>query len=201
VPVMVLETDVMLRITYGNPTATEGLALEGEDRFASLKNYLEPEDREMAEDIVRRIASVRELDYPGIRLINRARKRYIPIVRISGKFDQNGNLVSLRWNALDPLPFLKDGILPDRDFFEERGISAREREVIELQLQGYPIKEIANRLYIADSTVKGHLTQVYTKLGISGKGELFKLLMEERVGRLGFSAYAFALLDRLLTIE
>ncbi|HNY21322.1 MAG TPA: helix-turn-helix transcriptional regulator, partial [Treponemataceae bacterium] len=134
-------------------------------------------------------------------VINRARKRYIPIVRISGKFDQNGNLVSLRWNALDPLPFLKDGILPDRDFFEERGISAREREVIELQLQGYPIKEIANRLYIADSTVKGHLTQVYTKLGISGKGELFKLLMEERVGRLGFSAYAFALLDRLLTIE
>ncbi len=203
VPIMVLETDVMLGITYRNPTARDGLGLADGDGTAreSLKKYLEPEDRELAEDAVKRVAELRELDYPGIRLVSPQRQRYIPIVRISGRFDLKGNLVSLRWNALDPLPFLKDGILPDREFFAGHKITEREQEIVELQLQGYRIKDIAARLCIAESTVKGHLTQVYSKLGISGKSELLRVLKDERGGRLGFSAYVFSLVNRLLSIE
>ncbi len=201
VPIMVLETDVMFGIQYANPTAREGLSLPEGDALVSLKRYFENEDRELASDIARRIPTIRELDYPGIRLMSPQRRRYIPVVRVSGKFDLKGNLVSLRWNALDPLPFLKDGVLPDRNFFAGHKITEREQEIVELQLQGYRIRDIAGRLGIAESTVKGHLTQVYNKLGISGKGELLRVLKDERGGKLGFSAYVFSLVNRLLSIE
>lgn len=201
VPIMVLETDVMFGILYANPAAREGLVLPDGEELTSLKKYLEKEDRELADDIVRRIPSIRELDYPGIRLMSPQRRQYIPVVRVSGKFDLKGNLMSLRWNALDPLPFLKDGILPDRDFFAAHQITGRAQEIVELQLQGYRIRDIAEKLCIAESTVKGHLTQVYNKLGISGKGELLRVLKDERGGKLGFSAYVFSLVNRLLSVE
>ncbi len=201
VPIMILETDVMLRILYANPIACETLHVGPEEGFRSLKSFIAADDRVLADDIVRRLPSIRELDYPGVRLVNERNKKYIPVVRVSGKFDERGNLVSLRWNALDPLPFLKDGILPDRSFFSEKKITDREREIVELQLQGFRIRDIADRLCIAESTVKGHLTQVYNKLGITGKAELVQLLTEEQVGKLGFSAYVFSLVNRLLSMD
>jgi DNA-binding CsgD family transcriptional regulator len=121
------------------------------------------------------------------------------VVKISGKFDQKGNLVRIRWDALDPLPFLNSGILPDKEFFTAHKITGREQEIVELQLQGYRIRDIAEKLFIAESTVKGHLTQVYNKLGITGKGELLRMLRDEQVGRFGFSAYVFSLVNSLLS--
>jgi len=199
VPVMVLETDTLLRIEYRNAAAKDGLVIPENAAFTSLKNYLEAEDAALAEDVVRRLHEVRELDCPGIRLMSPDRRRYIPVVKISGKFDQAGNLLRIRWDALDPLPFLNSGILPDKEFFTAHKITGREQEIIELQLQGYRIRDIAEKLFIAESTVKGHLTQVYNKLGITGKGELLRLLRDEQVGRFGFSAYVFSLVNSLLS--
>ena len=199
VPVMVLETDPLLRIEYRNAAARDGLALPDDASLQSLKNYLEPEDASLAEDAVQRVRETRELNSPGIRLVSPDRRRYIPVVKISGKFDQKGNLVRIRWDALDPLPFLNSGILPDKEFFTAHKITGREQEIVELQLQGYRIRDIAEKLFIAESTVKGHLTQVYNKLGITGKGELLRMLRDEQVGRFGFSAYVFSLVNSLLS--
>lgn len=199
VPVMVLETDTLLRIDWRNAAAAEGLGIPEDATLESLKSYLETEDASLAEDAVRRLHDVRELDCPGIRLVSPDRRRYIPVVKISGIFDSAGNLVRMRWNALDPLPFLNSGILPDKAFFTAHRITGREQEIVELQLQGYRIRDIAEKLFIAESTVKGHLTQVYNKLGITGKGELLRMLRDEQVGRFGFSAYVFSLVNSLLS--
>ena len=117
VPVMVLETDTLLRIEYRNAAAASGLVISDDAALKSLKTYLEPEDASLAEDAVQRVRETRELNSPGIRLVSPDRRRYIPVVKISGKFDQKGNLVRIRWDALDPLPFLNSGILPDKEFF------------------------------------------------------------------------------------
>jgi len=199
VPVMVLETDTLLRIEYRNAAAASGLVIPDDAALKSLKTYLEPEDASLAEDAVQRVRETRELNSPGIRLVSPDRRRYIPVVKISGKFDQKGNLVRIRWDALDPLPFLNSGILPDKEFFTAHKITGREQEIVELQLQGYRIRDIAEKLFIAESTVKGHLTQVYNKLGITGKGELLRMLRDEQVGRFGFSAYVFSLVNSLLS--
>jgi DNA-binding LacI/PurR family transcriptional regulator/DNA-binding CsgD family transcriptional regulator len=199
VPMMVLETDLALNVTYVNPAGREGLGLAAEPD-ASLRRHLPPEDEALASDLVRRIGQVRTLSYPGVRLVNHAGRRYVPVIQISGVFDRAGQLTGIRWNALDPLPLLAGGMLPDPAFFADRKITGREQEVVELLLQGFRIRDMADRLSIAESTVKGHLTQVYNKLGISGRDELLRLFQEEQVRSRGFSAYVFGLVGRLLNV-
>ena len=48
-------------------------------------------------------------------------------------------------------------------------VSARELEVLTLLAQGLSNAEIAARLFISDSTVKRHLTNVYAKLGAASR--------------------------------
>jgi DNA-binding NarL/FixJ family response regulator len=51
-------------------------------------------------------------------------------------------------------------------------LSDREREVSYHAALGVCNKQIADRLRISEATVKAHLTRVFYKLGISGRGEL-----------------------------
>jgi LuxR family maltose regulon positive regulatory protein len=48
-------------------------------------------------------------------------------------------------------------------------LSEREMEVIRLIFEGYSNKEIAQKLYISLRTVKYHTTNIYAKLGVSGR--------------------------------
>lgn len=51
---------------------------------------------------------------------------------------------------------------------DQRGaISEREREILCLTAQGLSAHEIGERLGLAESTVKSHLTRIYGKLGVS----------------------------------
>jgi two-component system nitrate/nitrite response regulator NarL len=48
-------------------------------------------------------------------------------------------------------------------------LSARQRQVLSLALQGLPNKSIARRLDIAEGTVKVHLSMVYRALGVKNR--------------------------------
>ena len=49
------------------------------------------------------------------------------------------------------------------------GLSGRELEVLELVAAGADNEQIASRLYLSVRTVERHLSNVYAKLGVSGK--------------------------------
>ena len=51
-------------------------------------------------------------------------------------------------------------------------LSIREREVFRYAAAGLGNKEVANRLAISEATVKVHLTHIFQKLGLRGRGEL-----------------------------
>ena len=53
-----------------------------------------------------------------------------------------------------------------------RPLSFREREVFRLAATGLSNKEVADRLDISRATVKAHLTQIFQKLGVSGRAHL-----------------------------
>ena len=59
------------------------------------------------------------------------------------------------------------------------GLSAREREVMEMLAQGYTRTYIKERLVISDGTAKAHIAHVYQKLGIHKKDELLRLMNEK----------------------
>ncbi len=51
----------------------------------------------------------------------------------------------------------------------EHGLSARETEILKRVAAGLSNREIAQRLWLSEHTVKYHLTNVYRKLGVSGR--------------------------------
>lgn len=60
------------------------------------------------------------------------------------------------------------------------GLSAREREVLGLLLEGLPNKLIARRLGISEKTVKAHLTSVFRTIGVTDRVQA--VLWAEREG-------------------
>jgi DNA-binding CsgD family transcriptional regulator len=60
-------------------------------------------------------------------------------------------------------------------------LTAREKEVAELILSGYTRGQIAASLYISLSTVKTHIKNIYSKLEINSKRELFILAETNKV--------------------
>ncbi len=58
----------------------------------------------------------------------------------------------------------------------DHSLTAREREVMEMLLQGRSGKEIADGLFISVSTVKNHTYNLYRKLDIGSRHELYRLI-------------------------
>jgi DNA-binding NarL/FixJ family response regulator len=59
-------------------------------------------------------------------------------------------------------------------------VTSREREVIALIGEGLRNKDVAERLFISETTVRHHLTSIFNKLGVSSRQKL--LLMAHQSG-------------------
>lgn len=70
-----------------------------------------------------------------------------------------------------------------RGYLHSKSLSKSEIEVVILVLQGLINREVANRLCVAEKTVKFHLTNVYKKLKISRRSEIvWTLPLHEFIG-------------------
>lgn len=62
---------------------------------------------------------------------------------------------------------------------EDAGLSPRELEVVRLVDAGLSNGEIASRLYVAPSTIKKHLENIYDKLGVRRRTQAVQLVREQ----------------------
>jgi diguanylate cyclase (GGDEF)-like protein/PAS domain S-box-containing protein len=66
---------------------------------------------------------------------------------------------------------------------EQYAISARETEVFELIIEGLTNKEISDRLFISEHTVKNHITHIFQKMNVSDRmqamSHIYQACMEE----------------------
>lgn len=60
--------------------------------------------------------------------------------------------------------------------FDEK-LTKREREVVSLVLDGLTNAEIAGELFVSEVTVKKHVSSIYSKLSVKGRGQLIKLIV------------------------
>lgn len=67
----------------------------------------------------------------------------------------------------EPVPVQSSGRVRERS-----PLSAREREIVALVAQGYKNKEMAEKMFISEQTVKNHLHNIFDKLGVSDRLEL-----------------------------
>ncbi|SDC95162.1 AAA ATPase domain-containing protein [Paenibacillus sp. UNCCL117] len=81
---------------------------------------------------------------------------------------------------------LKRSGLPDElDLFGglNNQLTEREREVVALVLDGLTNGEIAKALFVSEITVKKHVSSIYSKLSVKGRGQLIKLFAgKPRIG-------------------
>ena len=56
-------------------------------------------------------------------------------------------------------------------------LTDREIQVLRKVKEGFTNNEIANQLYVSEKTIKFHCTNIYKKLGISGRRSFFHLFL------------------------
>lgn len=64
---------------------------------------------------------------------------------------------------------------PHISSLQQYDLTPRECEILDLLLQGLPNEEIAGRLFIADNTLRRHIYNLYSKLGIHERWQLHYL--------------------------
>lgn len=74
-----------------------------------------------------------------------------------------------------PVPASADPVVPDAARIEALGITPRELEVLKLIAEGLSNKEMAERLFVSENTVKTHTSRVFDKLGASRRTQAVQL--------------------------
>jgi DNA-binding NarL/FixJ family response regulator len=65
------------------------------------------------------------------------------------------------------------------DAVEKPSLSARERQILAMVMMGLTNQEIGGRMYLAESTVKSHLSSAYTKLGVRSRSEAVAMILDQ----------------------
>ncbi|PZQ99478.1 MAG: helix-turn-helix transcriptional regulator [Cereibacter sphaeroides] len=76
------------------------------------------------------------------------------------------------------------GALADlmQGYFDTWQLTPSEADVATFTIKGYSIAEIAALRGSAETTVKTHLNAIYRKAGVTGRGQLVSLLVEDLMG-------------------
>ncbi len=67
----------------------------------------------------------------------------------------------------------------DDNLMNKLSLTVREREIIMLLIEGYTKKEVGEKLFISELTVKTHIQNIYSKLGVSNRVELTNFIKEQ----------------------
>jgi DNA-binding NarL/FixJ family response regulator len=74
-------------------------------------------------------------------------------------------------------------------------LSHREKQVLAMVVMGFTNSEIGARLFVAESTVKSHLSSAFTKLGVRSRSEAAALILDPH-GSLGTGILAITDCDK-----
>jgi DNA-binding NarL/FixJ family response regulator len=81
---------------------------------------------------------------------------------------------------------------------EPPALSTREKQILGLVVMGHTNSQIAARLFLAESTVKSHLSSAFGKMGVRSRNEAVKLILDPENGLgLGILALGGEPVDRV----
>ncbi len=80
------------------------------------------------------------------------------------------------------ISFLKSSEISAAELFSQKyNITRREKEIILLMMKEYTNKKICEKLFISINTIKKHINNIYKKLEINNREELFTMLKNEKL--------------------
>ena len=80
-----------------------------------------------------------------------------------------------------PVPALTGPFVADQARIEALGITPRELEVLQLIAEGLSNKEMAERLFVSENTLKTHTSRVFVKLGASRRTQAVQFAKSQGV--------------------
>jgi len=81
--------------------------------------------------------------------------------------------------AIIPLrEVLAGAIIPDSDFYTKYSLTNTEKTIVELLLKGYTKQEIMDKMDCVEGTIKRHLHNIYSKMGITSFKEFQEKIQE-----------------------
>ena len=72
-------------------------------------------------------------------------------------------------------PYVPQAFVPNEGKRDELGITRREMEILGLVAQGMSNREIAEKLYVSENTVKTHCSRAFDKLGARRRTQAVQL--------------------------
>jgi two-component system, NarL family, response regulator LiaR len=79
-----------------------------------------------------------------------------------------------------PVP-TAEAFMPDTARIEALGLTPRELEVLQLIADGLSTREMADRLFVSENTVKTHIGRVLDKLGANRRTQAVQLAKAQRI--------------------
>ena len=80
-----------------------------------------------------------------------------------------------------PVAVPAEPFVADQARIDALGITPRELEVLQLIAEGLSTKEMADRLFVSDNTVKTHTSRVFDKLGANRRTQAVQLAKTQRI--------------------
>lgn len=186
-PAAIIETDLTLQISYINQA---GLALFGlEDEIASasdqptflvfLADLIHSEDKEKFKTDMQSILRAEQIRLLEYRILTDDGAEQIGLFKISLKYKEN-KIAGLRVVITEVQSRLGVVLMPDAKFYTEYQISPREKEILDYIIKGFKNKDIGEKLFISEVTVKKHTTNILNKTRTLGRRELMNLVRSYR---------------------
>lgn len=200
-PFAVLETDRDCNISFINRAGMDAFGLDPQGLLNnnSILRFLSQKDQELLQKAVQgKNKSEGNGAAAGLNQIHLDTPHPLIIYKIELIKGADDQVKKVRWSLINPEPLMVSSIVTGENLVQKYHITKREKEVMDLLIQGYRKKDIALKLFITENTVKGHITELYDKLGVNSHTDMITLVNQFYSRMLGWDAYAFNLLFKLI---
>lgn len=172
-PSILLELDERGRIVYMNQAACAALSefTQTPEGPVSFTEILSPNDRARFEEFRRAVLEGDSSKIMEFRIEKQESKE--PWIAMAAKMEDQSRSGGIRISALNLFSLFLPGSRVDEQMIAQYHLSAREKEVFRYVISGTRYKEIAEKLFIAECTVKDHVKSIYNKMGVNNKQEFF----------------------------
>jgi len=173
-PALLVEDDAGWRALLEELLTEAGFVVTACPSFAEALGHLKTSFAVAVVDLTLASSVAPRTNQDGLRLLERLRERSIPALVVSGTADPEAIERVYAEHAVAHC-FEKQAF--DRQRFaatlqalqSESPLTEREREVLELLVEGLTNPEIGERLFISPNTVKRHLKAIYEKLEVHSR--------------------------------
>lgn len=198
-PTIILDTDINMRFTFVNKAGMDVFGIQEEDLKTGMtfEQYVFEEERPRLLDYCKRVIHGESMTFNEFRIVKSDGTKITFLIKAVPILNR-GMVSGIRWNAIDIKPMMSTAFVPEEFFFKEYKLSVREKDVLLLVLQGYRNKEIAQSLFIAEGTVKDHITSIFAKIGVKNRDQFFQKMKDYQISRFGYQSYIFSLFSQLI---